>query len=39
MVGVALSPQDWERKYIHVNWSQVLQDNFTVEEVYCVSVL
>lgn len=26
--------QDWEKKYIHPNWSQVLQDNFTLEQVY-----
>lgn len=25
--------QDWERKYIHPNWSQVLQENVTVEQV------
>ena len=25
--------QDWERKYIHSNWSQFVQDNFTVEQV------
>ena len=25
--------QDWEKKYIHPNWSQVLQENFTLEEV------
>lgn len=23
---------DWEKKYIHPNWSQVLQDNFTLEQ-------
>ena len=25
--------QDWEKKYIHKDWFQVLQENYTLEQV------
>ena len=30
--------QDWEKKYVHQNWSQVLQENVTLDEVHNISV-
>ena len=33
MLCVVVS-QDWEKKYIHSDWSQYVQDNFTIEQVY-----
>ena len=33
IMSFSLYLQDWEKKYIHPNWSQVLQENVTLEQV------